>query len=124
MPHPLSEIITARLNGDDPHTRTTITNAEAVEMRAELDRMHEADQLHKIATELHAARSIDIETASILVQALMAELPDANVADVVEELRQRKPFLFADAAKSGSHLRPDSGRSELLRYLRSRRAAQ
>ena len=37
MPHPLSTIITAKLNGDDPHARTTITNAEAVEIRAELD---------------------------------------------------------------------------------------
>lgn len=41
MPHPLSTIITAKLNGDDPHARTTITNAEAVEIRAELDWMHD-----------------------------------------------------------------------------------
>lgn len=41
MSHPLSEIITAKLNGDDPHARTTITNAEALEIRAELDRSRE-----------------------------------------------------------------------------------
>lgn len=33
MPHPLSTIITAKLNGDDPHARTTITNAEAIHIR-------------------------------------------------------------------------------------------
>lgn len=42
MPHPLSEIITARLNGDDPYARTTITNAEAREIR---DWLNEADSI-------------------------------------------------------------------------------
>lgn len=37
MPHPLSEIITAKLNGSDPHARTTLTNAEAVQIRIDLD---------------------------------------------------------------------------------------
>lgn len=38
MSHPLSEIITQRLNGDDPHARTTITNAEAKAILDELNR--------------------------------------------------------------------------------------
>lgn len=42
MPHPLSEKITRRLDENenkDPHARTTITNAEAVEIRDELNWM-------------------------------------------------------------------------------------
>jgi hypothetical protein len=39
MSHPLSEIITAKLNGDDPHARTTIPNGLAVEIRDELNRL-------------------------------------------------------------------------------------
>jgi hypothetical protein len=37
MPHPLSTIITVKLNGDDPHARTTITNAEAIHIRDWID---------------------------------------------------------------------------------------
>ncbi|MHA7813297.1 MAG: hypothetical protein ACX94C_07905 [Phycisphaerales bacterium] len=40
MKHPLSEIINQKRNGDDPFTRTTITNAEAIEAASELDRLH------------------------------------------------------------------------------------
>lgn len=35
----LIELITHRLNGDDPHARTTITNAEAIEIREVLRRL-------------------------------------------------------------------------------------
>ena len=51
MSHPLSEIITRRLDENenkDPHARTTITNAEAVEIRAELNRMHAEQQVPEI----------------------------------------------------------------------------
>ena len=56
MSHPLSEIITQRLNGDDPHARTTITNAEAVEIRAELDWMSD------YYSHTHCATPSDIDT--------------------------------------------------------------
>ena len=65
MSHPLSEKITAKLNGSDPHARTTITNAEAVEIRAELDRMNEnyADllELHESNIRMGSVPALAIE---------------------------------------------------------------
>jgi hypothetical protein len=102
-----------------------------VERRGEIDR------------ELTAAKAVDLETARLLTEAVIAEMDEPDVVLAVRELCDRKPFLFGakrHAASGGVAMSPDqvrggdeelstiaqraksSGdRSELLRYLRARR---
>ena len=75
MTHPLSEKITAKLNGSDPHARPTITNAEAVEIRKWLDYAH---------------GTLDV----IRRQAIDGRLYDENEGDFAERL-----MLIEGAAK-------------------------
>lgn len=97
----------------------------------------------EIERELNAARALDIETATLLTEAAIAEMEPPDVATAVRELRTRKPFLFANprAAHSGGlsmspapndddhntissiaqRARVSGDRAELLRYLRARR---
>ena len=102
-----------------------------VERRGEIDR------------ELTAAKAVDLETARLLTEAVIAEMDEPDVVLAVRELCDRKPFLFGakrHAASGGVAMSPDQGqggdeelstiaqrakssgdRSELLRYLRARR---
>lgn len=97
----------------------------------------------EIERELNAARALDIETATLLTEAAIAEMDPPDVATAVRELRARKPFLFATtpATHSGGlsmspapnddahntissiaqRARVSGDRAELLRYLRARR---
>jgi hypothetical protein len=92
---------------------------------------------------LTAAKAVDLETARLLTEAVIAEMDEPDVVLAVRELCDRKPFLFGakrHAASGGVAMSPDqvrggdeelstiaqraksSGdRSELLRYLRARR---
>ena len=80
MPHPLSELITARLDANenkDPHARTTITNAEAVEIRDALDETFDAlDRLEVCAkaTDNRVVESV-IENATRVLNKYLPEVP-------------------------------------------------
>lgn len=102
-----------------------------VERRGEIDR------------ELTAAKAVDLETARLLTEAVIAEMDEPDVVLAVRELCDRKPFLFGcgrqgpgggvsmspakgvsegDALREmAQHARSSGDRSELLRYLRARR---
>lgn len=102
-----------------------------VERRGEIDR------------ELTSAKAVDLETARLLTEAVIAEMDEPDVVLAVRELCDRKPFLFGckrHGAGGGVSLSPapetggeealssmaqsarSSGdRGELLRYLRARR---
>ena len=89
---------------------------------------------------LAAAGALDLETARLLCE----HQPDADVTEVVRELRRRKPFLFASpqgSARRQSAMSPlapparaetledlaeqakrSGDRGTLLRYLKTRRA--
>jgi hypothetical protein len=86
--------------------------------------------------------AIDLEAARLLTEATIDQMDDADVALAVEELRQRKPYLFRRAASPagvGGSMSPHPRRNghpaseaaeaaavtgdrrDLLRYLRMRR---
>jgi len=103
-----------------------------VERRSEIDR------------ELTSAKTVDLETARMLTEAVIAEMDEPDVSVAVRELCDRKPFLFACKKQAGharvsmspqapgdegeaigalaQRARGSGDRSELLRYLRARRA--
>ncbi len=102
-----------------------------VERRGEIDR------------ELTAARAVDLETARLLTEAVIAEMDEPDVVLAVRELCDRKPFLFGSRrpapvggvsmsptvrgggegalSSMAQQARSSGDRSELLRYLRARR---
>lgn len=97
----------------------------------------------EIERELIAARAVDLETATLLTEAAIAEMDQPDVAIAVRELSGRKPFLFAAPPAAGAaglsmspapaqdkhhavnsiaqRARVSGDRAELLRYLRARR---
>jgi len=97
----------------------------------------------EIERELTAARAVDLETATLLTEAAIAEMDQPDVAIAVRELASRKPFLFAAHRAAGpagvsmspaptddkhhavnsiaQRARVSGDRAELLRYLRARR---
>lgn len=104
----------------------------AGERRREIDRL------------LADAGTIDDETAHLLVEVALAEMPTPEVGRAVEDVRRRKPWLFRPArsvAAGGSQSAWPSGteghdsvgaarrqaesgdRGALMRYLRARRTA-
>lgn len=110
------------------------------EARASVSRV---ERLGEIDRELTAARAVDLETARLLTEAVVAEMDEPDVASAVRELRDRKPFLFGGRGQGtgggvsmspaggdvgggslgamAQHARSSGDRSELLRYLRARR---
>lgn len=98
--------------------------------------LSEAERRRAIDAELLAAGALDLETARLLAEPAVGA--DGEPAEVIAELRRRKPFLFrsapaASAMSAGAGparpaadlaaLARESGdRRALLRYLRSKRS--
>ncbi len=106
--------------------------------RAALD---QAERRHEIELALLRADALDMETARVMTEALVAQSPTPDVARAVEDLRRRKPFLFRakrPTAGMGAGVAGGAGgmgvgmgseanaaargdRGALLRFLRARR---
>jgi len=104
---------------------------------------------HAIDAALREAQAIDAEAARVLAESALAEMPQPDVAQAVDELRRRRPYLFArsepraqaasgamsaasaDGRSAHSAQLTDAAadaittgkRSDLLRYLRLKRRA-
>ncbi len=114
------------------------SQAELGEARRSLE---EAERRRGIDQLLVEADAIDLEAARLLTEAAVAQMDDADVAEVVDDLRRHKPYLFrrtdSVGAMSPRPRRDDGGpadeaaamalasgnRRDLLRYLRLRRGA-
>jgi hypothetical protein len=101
--------------------------------RAALD---QAERRHEIELALLRADALDMETARVMTEALVASMAEPDVARAVEDLRRRKPFLFrakrAPGASAGlgapgggvtteTNAAARGDRAALLRFLRARR---
>ncbi len=121
--------------------RLEIAELESALTQARESLMH-AERRGEIDRELTAAKAVDLETARLLTEAVVAEMDEPDVAAAVRELCERKPFLFGCSKRSAGGVSmspapqrsvPDSlgamahtarstgDRAELLRYLRARR---
>ncbi|MAE62297.1 MAG: hypothetical protein CMJ49_13190 [Planctomycetaceae bacterium] len=117
-----------RIQQDLHDTRSAL---DAVERRRAIDEL------------LIAADTIDLETARLLTEAAVSEMDEPDVGAAVEELHDRKPFLFRQRSHGGGSMSPkprpgDNGqlgdaaehaavsgdRRDLLRYLHLRRGVK
>jgi hypothetical protein len=112
--------------------------AEREQTITALERRQRIDEL------LLEARAIDLDTARLLTELAVADMPEPDLDAAVAELRSRKPFLFRAGRASSGALAPRSApdgaasaaspaqraaaeahatgrRADLLRYLRLRR---
>lgn len=131
--------------------RARIAEARVAELEHALAEARETldavERRHRIDTALIEADAIDLDTARLLTEMAVADMPDADIAAVIAELQRDKPFLFRHAmhrraapttAAAGASLpapSPDpvrdaaheaaatGNRRALLRYLRARRTA-
>lgn len=113
--------------------------AELEQVVSDLERASRVDQL------LIEADAVDLESARLLTAMAIEQMDEPDVAEAVAELKRRKPFLFravsrssgvmgaraddvggvVDAAdRAASEAASTGHRSDLLRYLRLRRAAR
>ncbi len=129
--------------------RARIAEARAAELEQSLTEAREAldavERRHQIDAALIEANAIDLETARLLTEMAVADMPDADIAAAVNDLQRHKPFLFRPAmhrratpttTAAGASLPASSpdpaldaaaeaattgNRRALLRYLRARR---
>jgi hypothetical protein len=103
------------------------------------EQLEAAERRQRIDQLLIESEAIDLEAARLLTEAAVSQMDEADVADAVAELRQRKPYLFRNRRSvggmgargtGGTHLQLDEAarqasfsgdRRDLLRYLRMRR---
>jgi hypothetical protein len=128
---------------DQPNTPPDLS-AKLTETESLLARAREAldasERKRQIERELFAENALDVETAAMLTEAVVAGMDKADVRAAVADLRKRKPFLFRattprTSSVMGGHAQSDpladaaaaardSGdRRALLKYLRLRRNA-
>jgi len=106
-------------------------------------RLRAASRRNEVERVLSDAGVVDIETARVMTENILSEMQIDDVAEAVEQLRERKPFLFverggvgiASSVMSGAprgaaapaldelaeSARASGDRSELIRYLQARR---
>ncbi len=112
-------------------------NTALTETREALDAAERRRQIDELLVE---AEAIDLEAARLLTMAALEQMDQGELAEVVDDLRRHKPYLFRrhDASGGGMSPRPrpaPSGadaaaeaaaatgdRRDLLRYLRLRRS--
>jgi len=99
-----------------------------------------ASRQAEIDRHLRGAGALDVETARVMVESLVAGREDGDVAAAVAALRRSKPFLFERGGARGAvagvaaggpdplrlaadEARQSGDRRALLRYLRMRRGA-
>ncbi|CAG0953067.1 hypothetical protein PHYC_00306 [Phycisphaerales bacterium] len=135
-----TETANSQPNAETPGD-TARLDAELADLRATLAQAREAldiaERRHAVELELLKADTIDLETARLLTQTALTNMPKADAAAVVAELRKRKPFLFrrtttpsamgaAAAPRPAEDLaraaRQSGDRKSLLKYLQARRA--
>ncbi|GAB4384306.1 MAG: hypothetical protein Kow0022_06460 [Phycisphaerales bacterium] len=126
-------------------TRVSELEQRIAEIESQLEQLRaanaRAERERELEVELGMAEAIDIETARLLAEHLMAADESMSIADAVAHLRQTKPFLFRTSPRrtvmsgqvtpSGRDVledladeaRSSGDRTALLRYLRARRGA-
>lgn len=126
-------------------TRVSELEQRIAEIETQLEQLRaasaKAERERELEVELGMAEAIDIETARLLAEHLMASDGSMSIADAVAHLKQTKPFLFrtsprrtvmsGQVASNGRDVledladeaRSSGDRTALLRYLRARRGA-
>jgi len=118
--------------------RLSELEAELEKSRTESSRV---DRRRTLELELAMADAQDVETAAIVAERMLADMPEPDIKAVVADLRATRPFLFrtrpAASAMSGrvvgagigtqldelaDEARETGDRGALLRYLRARRS--
>ncbi|MAY75641.1 MAG: hypothetical protein CMJ31_13180 [Phycisphaerae bacterium] len=130
----------------DPAARIAELERELAQSR---ERATQAERRHEIDRALALAGAVDIETALVMTENVLARSQSDDVADAIATLRREKPFLFTPLATaapssigssvmSGERPRDDAAtlsdlahaartsgdRRELARYLRARRVGR
>jgi hypothetical protein len=107
-------------------------------LRQTSEALESAERRQRVDQLLVESEVVDLEAARLLTEAAIATMDDADVAAVVDDLRQRKPYLFKrnETGRAMSarprHAKPGTGdaaeqaartgdRTDLLHYLRMRR---
>lgn len=138
---------------DELETNTAESTADAADLARQLDEARasvaerdatitQLERRMRIDELLREADAIDLESARLLTEAAVQAMDEPDVETAVNELRARKPMLFAakqprafaqsaneidtdDAANQAAAEAHASGnRRDLLRYLRLRREKQ
>lgn len=111
------------------------------ETRATLDQIERRRSIDEMLID---ADTIDLEAARLLTEAAVAVMDEQDIHAAVDELRQRKPYLFRQHATEGrgsmsprprpgdngqlgdaaEHAATSGDRRDLLRYLRLRRGTK
>ena len=104
------------------------------------DALDATERKHQTERALTRVGAIDLETALLLTEAAVCDMPEADVQAAVAELKRRKPFLFKQtraASAMSSAIDPSEpstielaagdarvtgDRKALLKYLRIKRA--
>jgi hypothetical protein len=130
----VSEEVIWKARAEDAEEQVEQLSAKVAELETALGKANEmishVERRGEIDRELTAAKAVDLETARLLTEAVIAEMDQPDVVMAVRELCDRKPFLFGckrhgvggDALGAmASSARSSGDRGELLRYLRARR---
>lgn len=146
---PLNEELIWKQRAQEAEAQLQQLQSQVIELEAALasanQTIAQVERRGEIDRELTSAQAIDLETARLLTEAVITEMDEPDVTLAVCELCESKPFLFASkpaANRPGfamsphpstplqresldemaQHARISGNRSELLRYLRARRA--
>ncbi len=141
---PVSESIRYRRRAQQAEQKLAELQSQLAESRDELTEVRqtldEVERRGRIDALLVESDVIDLEAARLLTEASLTQMDDADVTDVVDDLRRHKPYLFrrrenegamsprpraaeGGAADEAAAAAMASGhRRDLLRYLRLRRA--
>lgn len=143
---PVSESIRYRKRAQAAEQQVQSLQGELDQIRQSLNetqaQLATAERRQRIDQLLIESEAIDLEAARLLTEAAVAQMDEADVAEVVAELRDRKPYLFrshqgrsttgsmgsrpnngaTDTREEAAAVAADSGdRADLIRYLRMRR---
>lgn len=140
----MSDLGLASPTSDDPEARIQALEAEVAALKTTVAGLEQTiasgDLRAQIEKALADNQALDMETATLLVEAAMSGPGAPDAATAVRELRKRKPFLFNAAVSRGSAMsgavssgdagitraaeeaRASGDRAALLRYLKMRRS--
>jgi len=126
----------------DPSVAESDLQQRVEDLQAEVAQLQLARALDE---RLFESDAIDLDTARLLANQALDAMPEPDVDEAIDDLRRRKPWLFArrsrpagaqsphatDAASPHVHTLTDAAeragatgrRTDLLKYLRLRRAA-
>ena len=96
---PVTEAIRYRRRAQTAERQLGEAEARLKQAQAELQQLREdvadLEKRQRIDQLLAESEVIDIEAARLLTEAAIATMDDADVAEVVADLRRHKPYLFA-----------------------------